>query len=68
MLMSTICIKSSRRENSEYIPEGDNEIAYTKMLGGGESDTITFDAPEQANMFYLLVSRSLSTYDGWFVI
>ena len=26
----------------DYIPENDKIIAYTKMLGGGESDTITF--------------------------
>lgn len=31
------------REN-EYIPEGDEIIAHTKLLGGGESDTITIDA------------------------
>ncbi len=29
-----------------YIPESDLIIAHTKMLGGGESDTITFEAPE----------------------
>lgn len=32
------------RENN-YIPEGDATIAHTKMLGGGEADTIVFDAP-----------------------
>ena len=32
------------REN-DYIPEGDAAIAHTKMLGGGETDTIVFDAP-----------------------
>ena len=35
-------LRAAGARNSEYIPEGDNEIAYTKMLGGGESDTITF--------------------------
>jgi len=39
--------------NSEYIPEGDNELAYTKMLGGGESDTITFDAPEPGTYVFI---------------
>ena len=28
-----------------YIPEGDEAIAYTRMIGGGESTTISFDAP-----------------------
>lgn len=32
------------REN-DYIPEGGAAIAHTKMLGGGETDTIVFDAP-----------------------
>ena len=30
---------------SGYIPEGDEAIAYTRMIGGGESTTIRFDAP-----------------------
>ncbi len=29
----------------EHIPSGTETIAYTKLLGGGESETITFDAP-----------------------
>ncbi len=33
--------------DTEYIPEGDEMVAYTKLIGGGESVTITFDAPEQ---------------------
>ena len=32
---------------TEYIPEGDEIIAYTKLLGGGDSDTITFEAPKK---------------------
>lgn len=31
--------------DKDYIPEGDYTIVYTKMIGGGESVTITFDAP-----------------------
>ena len=33
--------------DTEFIPEGDETIAYTKLIGGGESVTITFDAPQQ---------------------
>ena len=40
------------REN-EYIPDGDETITYTKMIGGGESDTITFSAPEKGSYTYI---------------
>ena len=40
------------REN-EYIPDGNETIAYTKMIGGGESDTITFTAPDKGSYTYI---------------
>ena len=40
------------REN-EYIPDGNETIAHTKMIGGGESDTITFTAPEKGSYTYI---------------
>ena len=40
------------REN-EYIPDGNETIAYTKMIGGGESDTIIFTAPEKGSYTYI---------------
>ena len=40
------------REN-EYIPDGDETIIYTKLIGGGESDTITFSAPEKGSYTYI---------------
>ena len=40
------------REN-EYIPLGAETIAYTKMIGGGESDTITFTAPKKGSYTYI---------------
>ena len=46
-------LRAAGARNSEYIPEGNNEIAYTKMLGGGESDTITFDAPEPGTYIFI---------------
>ena len=46
-------LRAAGARNSEYIPEGDNEIAYTKMLGGGESDTITFDEPEPGKYVFI---------------
>ncbi len=40
-------------KDSEYIPEVDETYAYTKMIGGGESDTITFDAPDAGTYVFL---------------
>ena len=40
------------REN-EYIPDGEETIVYTKLIGGGESDTITFTAPEKGSYTYI---------------
>ncbi len=31
--------------DTEYIPAGDEIIAHTKLIGGGESTSITFNAP-----------------------
>tara|TARA_B100001027_G_C15969939_1_gene199375 strand:- start:170 stop:505 length:336 start_codon:yes stop_codon:yes gene_type:complete len=46
-------LRAAGARNTEYIPEGENEIAYTKMLGGGETDTITFDAPEPGTYVFM---------------
>ena len=51
--VSAFAQKASSARNSEYIPEGDEVIAYTKMLGGGESDTISFIAPESGFYTYI---------------
>ena len=45
--------KAVLAKKNEYIPEGDEVIVYTKLLGGGESDTITFDAPEKGYYTFL---------------
>lgn len=39
--------KAVEARDSEYIPEGDEMIAYTGLIGGGESITIKFGAPQQ---------------------
>jgi len=46
-------IRAIMARDNNYIPEGGDEIAYTKMLGGGESDTITFDAPEPGTYTFI---------------
>ncbi|MDN5202542.1 azurin [Fulvivirgaceae bacterium BMA10] len=37
--------KAIAAKDTEYIPEGDEIIIHTKLIGGGESTTITFTAP-----------------------
>lgn len=41
--------------DSGYVPEGmkDRVIAHTKVVGGGESDTITFEAPAKGEYIFL---------------
>ena len=46
-------LRAAGARNTEYIPDGGNELVYTKMLGGGESDTITFDAPEPGTYIFI---------------
>ena len=40
-------------KDNQYIPEGDETIAYTSMIGGGESDKITFTVDEPGTYVYL---------------
>ncbi|MEN0003997.1 MAG: azurin [Bacteroidota bacterium] len=40
--------------DNEYIPRGSKAvIAYTKMIGGGESTSVTFDAPAKGTYDYI---------------
>ena len=45
--------RAMESKDSEYVPEGDETYAYTRMIGGGESDTITFDSPEAGTYIFL---------------
>jgi azurin len=41
-------------KDNDYIPEGtDAVIVHTKMLGGGEKTSITFDAPEKGTYDFI---------------
>ncbi len=40
-------------KESEYIPAGDDTIAYTSMIGGGESDQISFTVDEPGTYIFL---------------
>jgi azurin len=45
--------KAVLAKSNDYIPNSDEAIAYTKMLGGGESTTISFLAPEAGTYNYI---------------
>ena len=45
--VSDFAQRAASAMKTEYIPEGDEIIAYTKLLGGGDSDTIKFKAPKK---------------------
>ena len=40
-------------KETEYIPESDAIITHTKLIGGGESTSITFDAPEKGTYEFI---------------
>ena len=40
-------------KDTQFIPEGDEAIAYTSMIGGGESDKITFTVDEPGVYVYI---------------
>ena len=46
--------KASKAQKDGYIPTDTSDIiAHTKLIGGGESDTITFKAPEKGTYDYM---------------
>lgn len=51
--MAAYAQQAMAAKDNGYIPEGDATIVHTKLLGGGESDTITFDAPAAGTYDYI---------------
>ena len=51
--VADFALRAARSYSSDYIPEGDETITYTKLLGGGESDTIKFVAPKKGFYTYI---------------
>lgn len=47
--LNDFAVKASQAKETDYVPADEDSkkliIAHTKMVGGGESDTITFTAP-----------------------
>jgi len=50
--------KAVNAQATDYIPESEagNIIAHTKLIGGGESTSITFDAPSEPGEYPFLCS------------
>jgi azurin len=53
--MAKFATAAIKEKDTDYIPAdaADQIIAHTKLLGGGEDDTITFQAPESGTYTYL---------------
>lgn len=52
--ISEFAKEALKAKDNQYIPiEGKNVIAYTKMIGGGESTSVTFNAPEKGTYDFL---------------
>ena len=45
--------KAVGAKKTDYIPVGDQTLAYTKMIGGGETTTINFKAPEPGKYVFI---------------
>lgn len=46
--------QAMQAKDNDYIPKDSKDIiAHTKLIGGGESDTIEFDAPEKGTYDYI---------------
>lgn len=51
--LTEFALKAMNSAETEYIPEGVDVIAYTKIIGGGESTSVTFEAPEPGTYQFL---------------
>ncbi len=45
--------KAMSAQATDYIPAGNEVIVHTRLLGGGESDTIVFNAPPAGSYDFL---------------
>ncbi|MDR7130396.1 azurin [Algoriphagus sp. 4150] len=51
--IETFAAQAARAKDTDYIPSGDVVLAHTKLIGGGESDTITFIAPAKGTYEFI---------------
>lgn len=45
--------KAIDAKENDYIPEGEDVIVYTELIGGGESTTVTFESPVKGTYDFL---------------
>jgi len=54
VVLKDFAMSAMQYKDNGYLPEDSKDvIAATKLLGGGETDTITFDAPEKGTYTFL---------------
>lgn len=54
VVVKDFAVAAMKAKDNGYLPkDSDQIIASTKLLGGGESDTITFDAPEKGTYTFI---------------
>ena len=51
--VAAFAMKAVAAVATEYIPEGDAVIAHTALIGGGESTSVSFTAPEAGTYDYI---------------
>lgn len=51
--MAAFAAKAMEAPDADYIPEGDEIIVHTSTIGGGETTSITFNAPAKGTYQYL---------------
>ncbi len=69
--VDVFALAAARAFQTDYIPANKKNqvIAYTKMLGGGESDTIVFDAPPTGTYkFICSFPGHYATMQGDFIV
>lgn len=45
--------RAASAKDSDYIPEGDEVLAHTGLIGGGESTSVTFTAPARGQYDFI---------------
>jgi azurin len=51
--LQQFALRAMNAAETAYIPAGDEVIAHTKVIGGGEATSVTFDAPEPGTYQFL---------------
>lgn len=68
--MKNFAMTAMKARDNDYIPESTDQIlAYTELIGGGESVTIEFEAPEKGEYDFICSFPShFSLMNGKFIV